>query len=195
MNIKAIATIFGLIIIIGFFWLLGWAVANREAATSRSGLTRINKPAPPINLVLFNGETFKTEDPPEKPIVVNFWASWCPPCRDEAPMLEKTWRKYSEEVVFLGVAIQDSDTAAESYIAEFDITYPNGLDLDGKITVDYGVVGLPVTFLIDPDGTINKRWVGALKETTLNQWLEEITTANNKSIIHDLQRSTSYIAQ
>ena len=110
-------------------------------------------------------------------------------------MLEKTWRKYSEEVVFLGVAIQDSDTAAESYIDEFDITYPNGLDLDGKITVDYGVVGLPVTFLIDPEGTIKKRWVGALKETTLNQWLEEITTANNKSNIYNLQWSTSYLAQ
>ena len=184
-NIKAISTVVGLITIIGFFWLLGWAVANRETVTSRSGLTRINKPAPPINLVLFNGGTFKTEDPIGKPILVNFWASWCPPCRDEAPMLEKTWLKYSKDVVFLGVAIQDSNTAAESYIDEFSITYPNGLDLDGKITVDYGVVGLPVSFLIDSAGTIKKRWVGALKEATLNEWLEEITNTSNKAEIHN----------
>ena len=80
-------------------------------------------------------------------MVINFWASWCPPCREETPLLERTWRSYKyQDVLFVGVNIQDTEEDARVYLEEFDITYPNGLDRHGKVTVDYGIIGLPVTF-------------------------------------------------
>ena len=106
-------------------------------------------------------------------MIINFWASWCPPCREEAKILEEVWRAYkSKGVLFIGVGIQDTIEDAESYLELFNISYPNGLDHDGRITVDYGVIGLPVTFLINERGVVETRWVGAITESELVSWLE-----------------------
>ena len=107
--------------------------------------------------------------------MINFWASWCPPCREEAPLLESTWRDYEdEEVFFVGVDIQDREEDARAYIREFGITYPNGPDVDGRITVDYGVIGIPVTFFVDRGGVVVRRWVGAVKGRQLVAWVDEL---------------------
>ena len=109
------------------------------------------------------------------PVVLNFWASWCPPCREESPLLERTWRQYEGRgVLFVGVDTQDTEVDARAYIEEFGLSFPNGLDADGEITVAYGVVGLPVTFFIGSDGVVKSRWVGALTESQLLPWVEEL---------------------
>ena len=154
---------------------MSWGLLNKEPVTSLSGLSRIKKPAPDIRMTLFNGGEIFLSEYLGKPVVVNFWASWCSACRDEAIVLERMWRIYENEgVVFIGVDVQDIEEKARVFLKEFGVTYPNGMDLDGKITVDYGVVGLPVTFFVNRKGIVEKRWVGAIGDQQIAIWLDEM---------------------
>lgn len=155
--------------------LLALGLTNRSSPTGRSGATRIHKPAPPINISLYGGGGISPERYAGKPVVVNFWASWCGPCRQEAPLFERLWREYGERgVVFIGVNIQDAHADARAYLSEFGITYPNGYDEGGRISVDYGVIGIPVTFFINREGVVERRWVGAVREAKLRLWIDEL---------------------
>ena len=157
--------------------LLAIGLLNKEPVTGRSGVTRVGKPAEPFTLPLFDGGEFVLAAQRGRPVVINFWASWCPPCREEALLLESVWRLYGEgEVAFVGVNIQDTVEEGAAYLAEFGITYPNGMDVDGRITVDYGVIGLPVTFFVDRDGKVRRRWVGSIGEAELLARVDELVT-------------------
>ena len=174
-RIRVAGAVAGVVLIAAFVGLLAWGLSNREVVTGRSGVTRVNKPAPPISMELLNGERLEVPTGPGVPRLVNFWASWCAPCHDEAALLERAWRTHRDDgLLFVGVGIQDSEAEARSYVRQYDITYPNGLDTDGKITVDYGVIGLPVTFFVDSSGIVKRRWVGAIDATTLDEWLNEL---------------------
>ena len=159
--------------------VLAYGLANRTPPTGQSGATRVGKPAPPFAMELYDGGGRVRFSPDSgMPVVLNFWASWCPPCREESPLLERTWRQYEGRgVLFVGVDTQDTEVDARAYIEEFGLSFPNGLDADGEITVAYGVVGLPVTFFIGSDGVVKRRWVGALTESQLLPWVEELAAA------------------
>jgi len=95
--------------------------------------------------------------------------------------MERVWRKYRNDgLVILGVNVQDGEDEARRYINEFGVTFPNVLDLDGRVTIDYGVTGLPVTFFVARDGTISGRWVGSISETRLDSWARSLN--ENKDI-------------
>ena len=160
---------------VGFVGLMGFGLLSKSPVTGLSGVSRLQKPAPEIRLPLFDGGELVLSQHLEQPVVINFWASWCPPCREEAPVLERTWREYEHMgVVFLGVDIQDTDESARSFLREFGVTYPNGRDVDGRITVDYGVIGLPVTFFVNKAGVVERRWVGAISDSKLSGWVDEM---------------------
>jgi cytochrome c biogenesis protein CcmG/thiol:disulfide interchange protein DsbE len=164
------------LLVVGFLGLLAWGMLNKEPITGLSGITMVNRPAPDFTLTTFKGTTISLADLRGKPIVINFWASWCPPCKIEAPLIEKTWRAYkSRGLIFLGVNIQDRKEDALNYIREFDITYPNGPDPSGEITIEYGVSGLPVTFFVSRNGEVVRRWVGTIEKSMLINSIEEIT--------------------
>jgi cytochrome c biogenesis protein CcmG, thiol:disulfide interchange protein DsbE len=123
----------------------------------------IGHPAPPFTLTLFDGQQTSLESLRGKVVFLNFWASWCPPCRAEARDLEAAWQPFKDQdVVFLGIDIQDTEAAARAFIKEFGITYPNGRDTSGRIAIDFGVWGIPETFFIDPTGRITYKQVGTL---------------------------------
>lgn len=123
-----------------------WIGLARTGSQSEPGSA-----APSFELPLLDGGgMFTDEDLRGKPVVINFWASWCIPCREEAPLLEKTWRAYRDRgIMFLGVNIKDAESDAKRFVEQFDITYPTVRDLDQSLTRDFGVKGLPETFFVD----------------------------------------------
>jgi cytochrome c biogenesis protein CcmG/thiol:disulfide interchange protein DsbE len=132
------------------------------------------KPAAPFSITLFDGSKLTLADLRGKAVFLNFWASWCPPCRAEARDLEAAWRKLKDDnVVFIGVALQDTDKASLEFLEEFGVTYPNGRDESGKIAIDYGVWGIPESFFIDPEGRITYKHVGGIRAAMVTDKLRE----------------------
>ncbi len=127
---------------------------------SQQGQVSVGQPAPDFALTSFDGEEYHLADLQGKVVVINFWASWCTSCKPEAVDLENAWRNYQGEVVFLGVDYVDTEPEAKAYLAEFDITYPNGPDKRTKISQAYRVQGVPETFIIDKSGTIAHVQIG-----------------------------------
>ena len=134
----------------------------------------IGKRAPDFTLTLFDGRSLGLEELRGKVVFLNFWASWCPPCRAEARTLEAAWQKYKDQdVVFVGIAIQDTEEDARAFLREFGITYPNGRDPTGKIAIDYGVWGIPETFIVDGQGRITYKHVGGIGWPAITAKLDE----------------------
>ncbi|MCB0063734.1 MAG: TlpA family protein disulfide reductase [Caldilineaceae bacterium] len=119
--------------------------------------------APNFTFTTFEGETISLADLRGQGVVLNFWASWCDPCREEAELLEQTWQQEKENgVVFLGLDYLDQEPAAKAYLEEYRVSYPNGPDLQSKAARDYGIKGVPETFFIDPEGRIAYMVIGPI---------------------------------
>ncbi len=132
--------------------------------------------APDLRFTTFDGGDIDLRELRGKGVVINFWASWCTPCRDEAALLERTWRREKDNgIVFLGLDYLDQEPAALAYLAEFDITYPNGPDLRSQAARRYRIQGVPETFFVDPEGRIVETVVGPIaSQQELDALLERI---------------------
>ncbi len=173
--------IFGIVVVVllGLLAVLAIAVQQRGAGPLASGS------APEFTLTSFDGQTYTLAELRGRPVVLNFWASWCIPCRDEAPALQRAWEKYKDQgVLILGVDYVDTDTDAQKFIAEFQQTYPNGADLGTKISQAYKISGVPETYFIgkdgkllpgiDENGRVKGNWIGPLPEAVLRARIEEL---------------------
>jgi cytochrome c biogenesis protein CcmG, thiol:disulfide interchange protein DsbE len=124
---------------------------------SQRGQMKVGEAAPDFTLTTFDGQnTYRLSELRGKIIVLNFWASWCQPCEQEAADLEAAWRHYQPdgEVIFLGVAWTDTDKKSAEYLSKFNITYPNGPDLGTRMAQAYRITGVPETFVIDREGKL-----------------------------------------
>lgn len=132
--------------------------------------------APVLEFTTFEGETINLDNLRGQGVVVNFWASWCDPCREEADLLEQTWRREKDNgILFLGLDYLDQEPAAKAYLAEYDVTYPNGPDLRSQVARRYGIQGVPETFFIDPEGRITDVVVGPItSQAQMNTYLDKI---------------------
>jgi len=153
---------------------IGILLALSYGLWSQSG-PRIGAQAPGFTLSLFDGEELSLKGLRGLVVVVNFWASWCLPCRDEAPVLERGWREYKDKgVVFVGVNVNDVTTNASAFLEEFTITYPNGPDPYDRISRAYHRTGVPETYLIGKDGRLVEQHIGPITEVSLRAALEEL---------------------
>jgi len=139
--------------VFGLLTVLGLQLIEANRAQPDSG------PAPDFTLEIFDaqgGGTFTLSENRGKVIVINFWASWCGPCRVEAPALQQVWEAYQDrgDVVLVGVDYVDNTADALGYIQEFGITYPNGPDLGTRISDAYHIQGVPETFVGGKDGNV-----------------------------------------
>lgn len=154
-----------LAVIVPFIALLAYGFF-RDARYIPSPL--VGRPAPDFSVTLFSGEKVKLADLRGKAVFVNFWASWCPPCIAEAKNLEATWQRLKDQnVVFVGIEIQDTEANGRAFLKEYGVTYPNAVDTSGRIAIDYGVWGIPESFFIDPDGRIVYKHVGGIGPETV----------------------------
>lgn len=135
---------------------------------SQQGTVQVGDKAPDFTLATFSNYEYngvsqvKLSDLKGKIVVINFWASWCKPCEQEAAELEKAWLTYQPEddVVFLGVDYVDTEPEARGYLEKFNITFPNGADLGTRISQSFRIKGVPETYFVDRDGKIHFIQVG-----------------------------------
>lgn len=149
---------------------LGIQLARQNTSQPQSG------PAPDFYLKLFDGADFRLSDYRGQVALINFWASWCPPCRGEAPELQALYEAYQDEgFVILGVNIlESSPEKAIEFIEEFDITYPNGEDIGQRIANLYHIQAPPESFLIDRAGRIHQFIIGAVNYDRLSGAVETL---------------------
>lgn len=152
--------------------VFGIALARQNQTQPQAG------PAPDFTLTTLDGDTIRLSDLRGKVVVINFWASWCGPCRVEAPALQTVYERYRDRgVEFLGVAWTDTERGARAFIAEFNQTYPNGLDLGTKLAELYRIQGVPETFIVNPDGQIVQFIMQPITEQSLSAILDRVLTA------------------
>ncbi|MCZ7531278.1 MAG: redoxin domain-containing protein [Acidimicrobiia bacterium] len=134
----------------------------------------LGRPAPTFDLETLEGGRIRSADLAGEPFVVNFWASWCIPCREEAPALRAFAERWAGSIEVVGVVWNDSVDAAREFRDEFGLTYPQALDPGGRTALDYGVAGIPETFVVDADGIVRAKLIGAVGATTLDDLLPDV---------------------
>jgi cytochrome c biogenesis protein CcmG/thiol:disulfide interchange protein DsbE len=175
-----------LLLLVGFVGLLAYGLASSgtdDSIDSRLGQGRAAA-APRFELpVLERGELgplehklapaladdrLRLDELSGVPLVLNFWASWCPPCRSETPLLERTWRRLRPRgVLMLGLNMQDITDDAREFLQEFDVSYPTVRDQRDDVAADWGVAALPESFFLDARGRVVGHVIGALSPSSL----------------------------
>ena len=163
------------VIVLGLLMLLWFGIQQREKGTVGEVSAPLRS-APDFQLGLFDGGTFRLVDElgQGRPVLVNFWASWCGPCIEEAPVLEAGWQRYRDQVSFVGVDVQDTDADALTFIQKFHVSYPNGAGNSGPTSIAYGMRGVPESYFVAGDGRILRKWNGALSTADLERFLNEV---------------------
>ena len=171
----------GIVPLAALFALLAWSQVRSGAAGpgslsvfDESGEAAVLRDeASDFALELFGGGVISLSQLSGQVVLLDFWGSWCGPCRTEAATLERVWRSYRDRgVAFLGVAVFDTEDGAQAFLEEFDVTYPTGPDVKGLIAVEYGLTGVPEKYFINRDGRIVKKFVGPMDEEVLRGTLD-----------------------
>lgn len=166
---------------IGVYQMIGSEDDNSGSGAVAVGGPRIGQPAPDFTLMTHDGEPFTLSEHRGEVVVVNFWGSWCEPCRKEMPALQSAWEaRQDENVVFVGVGSKrDSEENAVEFAEEYGVTYPIGRDTEGgtvaagQISKDYQINWYPMTFFIDGNGNISAIIITELDADDIDHYIEE----------------------
>lgn len=166
----------------GFFF--GGVLAIIILSTSSSDSARIRtdnrqitrgKEILDFSLTALNGEVVPINDYKGHPMIINFWATWCPPCKEEMPLLEKAYVSYSSDLVVIGISVDDVADEIPQFIRDNAITFPVFRDSSNReLQTLFKVNGFPTTFFIDSDGVLQSQHIGMLNETLLDGYLRTI---------------------
>lgn len=159
-----------ILLVICLSLLLCGCSANTDVNSENEGLT----PAYDFKLLDMSGNELKFSSFKGKPIVLNFWASWCPPCKAEMPDFESAYKKYGDDVVFVMVSVDDTFNEAADFIANSGYTFPTYYDVNGEGGYFYGISSIPRTFFINTDGYIAKYYSQAISSTLLEAGIKYI---------------------
>lgn len=161
-----------------FIAILAFTIAGKKNKTNNVS-PLIGKPFPDYELDLFNGNKLNIKNLKGNVLLINFWASWCAPCKDEFPALEASWLKHkNNNVVFLGINILDDKNHAIQYLNTFRSNYQNAIDKNGSIAVDLGVAGVPETYFVNDKGIIIDKYIGPLTEELIDYYIVKTKSTN-----------------
>ncbi len=176
--------VIGLVLIVGIGWiifsrtLIGGGANGGEAATLDPAPVA-GHPAPDFELVTVEGETVQLSDFKGKPVIVNFWATWCGPCRAEFPEFQEAAVDNADRLVIIGVNNTSADQAdlVPGFLEEFGITFPIVLDTEnGDTAKAYRIIGLPTTVFIDSNGVVNEVFTGPLNKAYIESKIVELSS-------------------
>jgi cytochrome c biogenesis protein CcmG/thiol:disulfide interchange protein DsbE len=144
---------------------------NQTVATG----AKIGMKAPDFALQTLDGQTLRLSDLHGKPVIVNFWATWCPPCRAEMPDMQKFYEKYHKkmEIVAVNLMVRDSREKVDAFIKEYGLTFPVVLDTKGAAMKQYEIQPIPTSFIIDKDGIIRDKFVGPMPYKKMVEYMEQ----------------------
>lgn len=162
--------------------LLTWGAMTTGGEQGRPGVNNVLGDAPittdrfpEFQVTTTNGETLHLADLRGKYVMIDFWSSWCPPCRAEAPVLVEAYEKWSERgVEFVAISIWDNERAVVPFMESRGITYPVAID-DGTLTVEFGVQGIPEKFLLNKNGEIVRKVIGPNTQRSLDDILADLS--------------------
>ncbi|MFQ5408905.1 MAG: TlpA family protein disulfide reductase [Anaerolineales bacterium] len=154
--------------VIGSAWTWTSRVpADQQNPGRKPPAPQVGHPAPDFTLATGSGQSVTLSDFRGAPVVLNFWATWCGPCRAEMPAFERLWREQGGRVQFVGVNVQESPEQVASFAAELGVTYPLPLDPDASVARLYRVRAFPTTLFIDARGVIQEMVLGQINEPIL----------------------------
>lgn len=160
-----------LLAVVWFGYVLLWP---NSSATAGAGVP-IGSPAPDFELKTLDGETYRLSDLKGQAVMVNFFATWCPPCRAEMPLLEETYAAYKEQgFVVLAVNLDESDIAIDAFRSKLGLTFPIVVDKGSSVSQLYGIVPLPTSYFVDREGIVRGKWTGEIREPQLLAMLKQI---------------------
>lgn len=170
MRKKGLVAIFLLIAVL----LLAACGGSDQNSGAPQGVNQGNQ-ALDFTLETVDGKQVSLSDYRGQVVMINFWATWCPPCRAEIPGLEAAYREHGEHgFIILGVNVQDPAQVVAPFVDEMGMTYPVLLDINGTVVKDYRAQGLPMSLFVDREGVIRVRHVGYLSEGQLSQYLSQV---------------------
>ncbi len=171
-------SLYAIILLAGLVWIFASADKTNSATAGRIPAPQKGFLAPEFKLETSDGQSIALTDYRGKAVLVNLWATWCPPCRAEMPTIEKVYQEYQNQgLVVLGVnsTIQDDPTAIAPFVKQYNITFPILLDINGEASDLYELRSLPTSFFIGRDGVIKEVVVGGpMSEALLRTNIEEI---------------------
>jgi cytochrome c biogenesis protein CcmG/thiol:disulfide interchange protein DsbE len=166
----------GPVALLALFGLLVAGLLRPTDSASGANTPLAGKPAPAFSLQTLDGGAVSLAQFRGRPVLINFWASWCLPCRDEAPILRAAALEHARAgLVVLGVAYNDKPQDSRAFRDEFGLGFPILMDgADGRTAVSYGLTGVPETFFVDRDGRVVARHAGPVTQSVLDEWLKAI---------------------
>ncbi len=163
-------------ILIGLAAIIAYALYNNFLDIKNSGnVVASGDQAPDFQLTTLEGETVKLSDYKGQGVFLNFWASYCPPCKEEMPYMQSHYEVFKDKgVVILAINIGEPKHVVESFVSENGFTFPILLDPNQEVVNSYGVVAIPVSFLIDENGKVVDRITASLTESQIAEYMKLI---------------------
>ena len=164
------------IVLVAVLW--SRLTAAQHIISGAATVPLVGHPAPDFTLTPWNGtpgENVRLSSLKGQPVILNFWASWCVPCNQEMPLLQTTWQQHQADgIVFIGIDYQDQQQAAEQFLQKYHVTYLNGPDSSGSISVDFSVSNVPATIFIDRSGVVVRQHLGPVDAKTLEDEIQQL---------------------
>jgi peroxiredoxin len=174
-------TLIGLVIVLGGIWII-FSQSTRTNSLAGAEASELEPapvaghPAPDFELPTLDGDTLRLSDYQGRPVLVNFWATWCGPCRAEFPDFQEAYADNADDLVIIGVnnTAADQENLVEDFVAEMGATFPIVLDKTGQTVETYKVLGLPTTVFVDRNGIVSEVFTGPINKAYIEAKLSEL---------------------